>query len=135
LTVEYASKRDREKLCIRINGQDKPKGIDWFDYVKIKANTTGKSIICKLYGDKIKEIPEKDREPSLIRINEPLRDKTGVKIGETLDFEIKKMPKCFCFTWYYYIRHHPDDTIVVSTWLGIIAIALGILALVLAIVN
>jgi len=28
LTVKMAPKRDRERLCIRINGQDKPKGID-----------------------------------------------------------------------------------------------------------
>jgi hypothetical protein len=130
LTLKYAPKRDRERLCIRINEQDKPEGIDWYDYVKIKVKTTGRSITCKLYGDKIKEISEEYRKPSILRINEPLRDKLGVKIGEELDFEIKKMPKWLA--WYYYIRYHPDDTVVVATWLGIVAVLISIVSLALA---
>ena len=133
-TVHYAPDIDREKLHVRINEQDKPTGINWWDYVEIKVIETNKSIVCKLRGDKIKEIPPEKRKPSLIYLIEPLRDKLGIEHGDNLDFEIKKKRKGFFINWYYFIRYHPNDTVVVSTWLGILAITLGILAIVLTLV-
>ncbi len=134
LTVHYAPDIDRDKLHVRINEHDKPPGINWWDYVEIKVIKTNKSIVCKLRGDKIKEIPSNQRNPSLIYLIEPLRDKLGIEHGDTLDFEINKKPKSFFVKWYYFVRFHPDDTVVVATWLGITAILISILFGIIAIV-
>jgi hypothetical protein len=125
ITIKYAPRNDREKLRVRINEQDKPDGIHWYDYVKIKVSKTGKSIVCKLHGDDIYEIKPEYRKGSIIRINEPLRDKLGVKVRDILDFEIEKKPKWLA--WCYFVRYHPDDTVVVATWLGIIAIIITVI--------
>lgn len=126
LTVVHAPPIDREKLRVRINEQDKPSGINWYDYVEIKVIETGKLIVCKLHGNDIPNIKSRG-EKSLIYINEPLRDRLGrIKVKEILDFEIKKKHKGFFINWYYFVRYHPDDTVVVATWLGIIAVLISI---------
>ncbi len=132
LTVVSARHIDREKLRVRINDQDRPGNVKWYDYVKIKVRKDDKVkvIVCKLHGDKIREIKPRDRKASLIYINEPLRYKLGVEVRDNLDFEIKKKLKWLA--WYYFIRYHPDDTVIVSTWLGIIAVLISIASLVIA---
>ena len=88
-----------------------------------------------MHGDDIHEIKPKYRKTSVIRINEPLRNKLGVKVGNTLDFEIKKKPKGFLINWYYFVRYHPDDTVVVATWLGIIAVLTSIASIVFGLIS
>jgi len=130
-TVKYAPPIDREKLRVRINEKDKPANIEWYDYVRIKVRR--KTIVCKLHGDRIPEIEPKGGKTSLIYINEPLRYKLRVEVGDNLDFEIKKKPKWLA--WCYFIRYHPDDIVRVSTWLAIFALALGVLAVVLTVID
>ena len=123
LTVKKAPTVDREKLIVRINSNDRPIDINWYDYVQIKSET-GKLIVCKLHGDDIPEIPP-GQGRSLIYINEPLRGKLGVKKdGDTLDFEIKKVTSWLA--WYYFIRYHPDDVVKISTWLAVIAVLITV---------
>ncbi len=126
-TVLRAPIDDKEKLRVRINEEDrKNNNLKWYDYVKVTVR--GKSIICKLHGNDIPRIFHKG-EKSFLYLNEPLRDRLKIKVNENLNFEIKKRPKGFFINWYYFIRYHPDDTVVVATWLGIIAVVLGIIAL------
>ena len=131
LKVEYARINDREKLRVRINEADKPDNIKWYNYVKIKATKNNKEIVCKLHGDGIKEIPISERRTGLIRINEPLRGRLGVKVHDELDFEITKKPKFFA--WYYFIRYHPDDVVNMAYRLAIIAIIMGFISIGIAV--
>ena len=136
LTVKYAPKIDREKLRVRINDEKRTtNNLEWYNYVevKVKVNNSEKSIVCKLYGDDIPEIPSQDRKPSIIRINEPLRGKLGVKIDEEYEFKFKK--RCAICAWWYFVRYHPDDTVIVSTWLGVIAFTIGFVATILGIIS
>jgi len=123
LTIDYAPPIDREKLLVRINKIDKPTNISWYDYIQLKVITSGKAIVCKLHGNDIPEI--KNRQASLIHINEPLRGKLGAEVGDTLDFDIKKATRWLA--WYYFVRYHPNDIVRVSTWLAIIAILISII--------
>jgi hypothetical protein len=131
LTVRMAPTVDRDKLIIRINSNAKPNSINWYDYVEFKNMGNGKTVVCKLSGDDIPEIGAKDRQSSLVRINEPLRGKLGVKVGDSVEFKIKK--KLRWGAWYYFIRYHPDDVIKVTTWLGIIAVVLGLVSILVAV--
>lgn len=131
LTVKTVPAIDREKLLVRINNADKPANIAWYEFISLRASTTNKKIICKLYGDDIKEIA--DKHQGLIRISEPLRGKLGISKGQTIDFTIKKA--CRFFSWYYFIRYHPDDYVCVSTWIAIVAVALGIIAIVISFIK
>ena len=131
LKVIEAPRNDRGRLRARVNKQDKPDCIGWYDYVRIKVNKTGKSIICKLHGDSIYEIKPEKRKVSVIRINEPLRVKLGVLKNKEYEFELNK--RCTFFAWYYFIKFHPDDIVKVATWLGIVAIALAIIAIIISI--
>ncbi|MBA7472431.1 MAG: hypothetical protein GH158_03045 [Dehalococcoidia bacterium] len=133
LVVRYAPPNDREKLKVRINEADKPEDINWYDYVRIGVKTSGSSVICKLYGDGIKEIEVGKRQPGLIRINEPLRNKLKVKIDDKVDFKIEK--KTRLLAWCYFIRYHPDDIVSVAYLLAIIAIILGFISIVIAVCN
>jgi len=128
LTVRQAPKIDCEKLRIRINKADKPNGIEWYDYIQLKLYNNNKSIICKPYGDDIPDI--KNKEVSLIRINEPLRYKLGVNINDNIDVIIEK--RNFLFAWCYFIRYHPDDIVKVATWMAIIAIIISIISVLIA---
>jgi len=131
LIVASAPAIDRNKLIVRINESIKPEKINWYDYIEIKANKTGKKIVCKLHGDSIPEITPTDLKNALIYINEPLRGKLRVEKSSTIDFKIAK--KSSVFAWYYFVRYHPDDTIVVATWLGIIAVLISVPSIVLSI--
>ena len=129
LIVKQAPKIDLEKLRIRINDSDRPKGIEWYDYVQLKLSNKNKSIVCKLHGDDILGINNK--QSSLIHINEPLRYKLGINIDDNINATIKKKP--FLFAWYYFIRYHPDDIVRVATWLAIIAILISIISFFIAV--
>lgn len=126
LCVRKAPQVDVQKLRVRINGSDKPENISWYDYVHIKANS--RKISCRLHGDDIPHI--KAKQASKVYMNEPLRGILGVKVGDVLEFDIRKA--CRLLTWWYFIRYHPDDVVRVSTYLGIIAVLLGIASIIWA---
>ena len=131
LTVKAAPAIDREKLLVRINRADKPDNISWYDFISIRVVTTNNSIVCKLYGDDIIEIV--DKQQRCIRINEPLRGKLGVSEGQEFFFTISRAYRLL--SWYYFLRYHPDDYVLVSTGMGIIAIVLGIIAILISCFN
>ena len=130
LKVKKAPTIDRDKLLVRINSNDKPDSIKWYDYIQLKVREGNRAIVCKLHGDDIPEI--EDKQNQLIHINEPLRGKLRVKVGDNLDFSFKKVSSGFWVIWYYFIRYHPDDIVRLSTWLGIFAFLLGVISLVVA---
>lgn len=129
LTVIKAPPVDRNELRVRINSNDKPGFINWYDYIQVENAGNDKKVVCKLHGDDIPEIEKK--QASLIYINEPLRGKLGVGIGDSLNFNIKK--RIAWFAWFYFIRYHPNDVVRVSIWLGIVAIILASIAIVISI--
>lgn len=130
LIVKAAPTIDREKLRVRINRIDRPSNIKWYSYVNIGIPATGKQIVCKLYGDDIKEISNSDQKPGFIRINEPLRGKLGISKEQSVRFVLKTQPRFYA--WYYFVRYHPDDYIYISTWMAIIAVLLGLLSIILS---
>jgi len=133
LKVVKAPTVDREKLIVRINSNDKPNGINWYDYVELKSTQSDKRIICKLHGDDIPEI--KYKRDSLIHINEPLRYKLYVTDDKNYEFEISKKTKNFLVAWSYFIRYHPDDIVRVSTWLAIIAVKISIISIFMGVIS
>ena len=131
LTVKKAPTVDRDKLIVRINKEDKPSNVDWWDYIELRVVKSKRAIICELRGDDIKEIDNSDKVKGLIHINDPLRAKLGINPGQKQDFNIKK--KCRLFAWCYFVRYHPYDVIKVTIWLAIIAIVLGVVSITIAV--
>jgi hypothetical protein len=89
-------------------------------------------VVCKLHGDDIPEI--ENRKRGLLYINEPLRGKIGIEKGNVLEFTISKASASRWIVWYYFVCYHPDDTVRVGTWLGIIAVIISILSILLGII-
>lgn len=113
LTVKYAPLVDREKLLVCVNRADKPADIEWYEFISIEASTTNRKIVCKLYGDDIAEIA--DKQEGLIRINEPLCGKLGIAVEQKIQLGFTFRKAWRLFSWYYFIRYHPDDYVRVST--------------------
>ena len=127
LYVRKAPPIDRDKLCVRINGRDKPDCVNWYDYIHLR--TESRRITCKLRGDDIPDIKHKCTKQ--IYINEHLRGILGVAVRERRRFSVEKASHWR--TPYYFVRYHPDDVVRVSTWLAFIALTLGLLSIVVAI--
>ncbi len=130
LQVKPSPTVDREQLLVRINAADKPADIGWYDYIHLINKANSMKIVCKLHGDDIPEI--KNRKRGLLYINEPLRVKIGTERGKTMEFAVSKAYRRMI--WYYFVRYHPNDTVRVGTWLGIIAVGIGVVSLLLAII-
>jgi hypothetical protein len=128
LFVKRSPLIDKEELCVRINRLIKPDTIDWYDYVHIRTKR-GK-ITCKLKGQ---DIPEITPHVHHIYLNEHLRTILGVQVDDLEKIDIEKADK-----WlmpYYFVRYHPSDIVKVSTWLGVVAIGLGLLSIIIAFVS
>jgi hypothetical protein len=131
LQVHKSPVTDREKLLVRINAIDKPEDILWWDYINLKVMANGKKIVCKLSGDDIQEV--KSKKPGLLHINEPLRSRLRLEIGDTVDFTMSKAS-----SWYkciYFAIYHPEDAVRVGTILGIVAVAISIVSFLISIIT
>ena len=108
LFVREAPAGDEMDLCVRMSMHDRPNGIKWDDWVKLRYVDTGKSAFCRLRGN---DDPSGAVQPKRIHINSHLRGMLGLKSGKVAayllqEFRIEKAPS-WAFLWYIY-RYHPD---------------------------
>lgn len=130
LYVKGALRKDATELCARMNVSDKPKSINWGDWVHI--STGGRSLTCKLLGDN--RLLSNTRLYN-IRLNNHLRNILKVEVNRPYDFYIEKASVLFMPL--YIVRYHPNDatrikvgSYVVSAIIAIlIAIVFGIISL------
>jgi len=129
LLVREAPANDEMDLCVRISMRDRPNGIKWGDWVKLRNADTGRSVLCRLQGsdDEFGSVQAKR-----IHINSHLRDMLGIK-SDTIaryllqDLSIEKAPS-WVFFWYIY-RYHPDrrrreEVVALTVMLGCIILGL-----------
>jgi hypothetical protein len=107
LFVREAPADDETHLCVRMSMHDRPNGIKWDDWVKLRYVDTGKSVLCRLKGD---DDPSGSVQPKRIHVNSHLRDMLGLKSDKVAayrlqEFHIGKAPS-WAFLWYT-CRYHP----------------------------
>jgi hypothetical protein len=134
LFVRQAPADDEMDLCVRISMHDRPNGIKWDDWVKLRFVDTGKSVVCRLKGN---DDPSGSVQPKRIHINSHLRDMLGLRSDKVAaylmhEFRMEKAPS-WAFLWYTY-RYHPDrrrrgDVLALTVMLG--GIILGLIGAIL----
>lgn len=109
-------------------------------YVKIIENKTKRYIVCVVrtlddnfmenYNERkhTKKIPKDD--PNVIVMNEYYRDLLRISKNDILTCRIEKVSS-FCYKLYAF-THHPDNAIVIATWLSIWSVFLGSIGLILS---
>ena len=108
LFVREAPTDDEMNLCVRMGMHDRPNGIKWDDWVKLRYVDTGKSVLCRLKGN---DDLSGSVQPKRIHINSHLRDMLGLKSGKVAayllqEFHIEKAPSWALLL--YTCRYHPD---------------------------
>ncbi len=108
LFVREAPADDEMHLCVRMSMHDRPNGIKWGEWVRLRYVDTGKSVLCRL---KANDDASGSVQPKRIHINSHLRDMLGLKSGKVAayllqEFRMDKEPS-WAFLWYTF-RYHPD---------------------------
>ena len=105
---------------------DKPKNINWGEWVTISIPRTGRKVTCKILGeDRLLGFAQLNN----IYINAHLRNILGVDVGRMYDYAIER-----AFSWlffWYIIRYHPDDgkrAVVLGATVGIVIAIIGLVA-------
>ena len=65
---------DEMHLCVRMSMHDRPNGIKWGEWVRLRYVDTGKSVLCRL---KANDDASGSVQPKRIHINPRLRDMLG----------------------------------------------------------
>lgn len=134
LLVREANADDEMDLCVRMSGHDRPDGVKWDDWVKLRYVDTGRSVLCRLKGN---DDPSGSVQAKRIHINTHLRRMLGLKSSKVAayllqEFRLEKAPS-WAFLWYIG-RYHPNprrrrEVLAVTVMLG--GIILGLIGLIL----
>lgn len=124
LKVGGAPKADENELIVRIHPDDKPKGINWGDYIHLSTNRA--RITCKLRSNELREV----EHPRIhqININRGLRNILGIRTGTVYNFYISKASSWKAPS--YIMHYHPKSTVRRNMRLKIYGAIAGIIVII-----
>ena len=124
LSVRGAPEVDENELLVRMHPDDKPKGINWGNYIHL--STKRARVTCKLRSNEILEL-EHPRIHQL-NINIHLRSILGIRAGTVSDFYISKASSWKAPS--YIMQYHPNDVIRAHMRLKIYGAVAGIIVII-----
>ena len=152
LNLDYCIDEDVLKGWVGFYKTHKEKaGIRHLDIIEIRSVDKNKTIFCRLNGlgssiknkrylKYLEHCNDEEKLKSSIFLDDYYIKKLGLEnddVGKIHPFIINKPINFLEKTWYSlrYGWNHPDDTIKLATYLGVISVILGVLSLLLGIAS
>lgn len=117
LRIKRLQSNDAGRQLVRLNIRYRD-DIDRYDIAKLTNNANGKSLLALVLGHDDK---------TAIYMPFDIRRALGVKIGDNLDFSVKKAGFFCRLSWYV---KSPDPAVHLPAWIALIGLGVGIVGVI-----